>query len=324
MLNGGTTGYVRDPFGTCAPSTAAFTLAGCGLNNLPAGRLDTNAIALLKLYPAPTDSTALFSNFANSPKLDEHRNQFDTKLDFNFNEKNQAFIRFSYEDDPQFIPSIFGGLADGGAFQQGTQTAKSDQAAVAWTHVFSPNTVNVARAGLNHLHTTRVVPEANNLTNIPGNYGIQDIPQGPENGGLPEFGINGLSTLGSNNFLPSDEITSTTQLTDDLTKIYGKHTFKLGVEWQHVNFSTLQPSWSRGEFDYNGNFTEIPSNGALKSQNDQGNTGRAAFLLTPIAPTYAAEAPPCGAGVGPCWEGGTTQRTTTACISTTIGRSLPS
>jgi len=307
MLNGGTTGYVRDPFGTCAPSTAAFTLAGCGLNNLPAGRLDTNAIALLKLYPAPTDSTALFSNFANSPKLDEHRNQFDTKLDFNFNEKNQAFIRFSYEDDPQFIPSIFGGLADGGAFQQGTQTAKSDQAAVAWTHVFSPNTVNVARAGLNHLHTTRVVPEANNLTNIPGNYGIQDIPQGPENGGLPEFGINGLSTLGSNNFLPSDEITSTTQLTDDLTKIYGKHTFKLGVEWQHVNFSTLQPSWSRGEFDYNGNFTEIPSNGALKSQNDQGNTGRAAFLLTPIAPTYAAEAPPCGAGVGPCWEGGTTQ-----------------
>ena len=44
--------------------------------------------------------------------------------------------------------------------------------------------MNVARAGLNHLHTTRNVPEANNLTNIPGNYGIQDIPQGPENGGL--------------------------------------------------------------------------------------------------------------------------------------------
>jgi hypothetical protein len=309
MLNGATTGFVRDPFGTCAASTATYTLAACGLNQIPTTRLDTNAIALLKLYPAPTESTSLFSNYTNSPKLDEHRNQFDTKVDFNFNDKNQAFIRFSYEDDPQFIPGIFGGLADGGAFQQGTQTAKSEQAAVAWTHVFSPNTVNVARAGLNHLHTTRISPEADNLTNLPSNYGIQGIPQQTENGGLPAFGINGLATLGSNAFLPSDEITSTTQLTDDLTKIYGKNTFKMGVEWQHVNFSTLQPPWSRGEFDYNGNFTEIPNSGALSGQADQGNTGRAAFLLTPIAPTYAAEAPLCGptGAQFACYEGGTTQ-----------------
>ena len=70
------------------------------------------------------------------------------------------------------------------------------------------------------------------------------------------------------------------QLTDDLTKIYSKHTFKMGFEWQHVKFSTLQPPWSRGEFDFNGNFTEIPTG---VSSGDQGNTGRAAFLLTPVA-----------------------------------------
>ncbi|MFZ0955511.1 MAG: carboxypeptidase-like regulatory domain-containing protein, partial [Candidatus Sulfotelmatobacter sp.] len=44
-------GYVRDPFGTCPASTSAYTLAGCGLNQLPAGRLDANAITLLNLYP---------------------------------------------------------------------------------------------------------------------------------------------------------------------------------------------------------------------------------------------------------------------------------
>src|SRR2546430_11124154 len=65
------------------------------------------------------------------------------------------------------------------------------------------------------------------------------------NGGLPAFGINGLQTLGSNAFLPSDEVTSTIQLTDDVTKIYSKHTFKMGIEYQHVKFSTLQPPWSR-------------------------------------------------------------------------------
>jgi hypothetical protein len=282
-------GYVRDPFGTCGPSTTAYTLAGCALNQIPAGRLDPNAITLLNLYPNPTNAS-LFSNFANSPKLNEHSNSFDTRLDLDLSDNNQLFYRFSYKDDPQFIPGIFGGVADGGAFQQGPQTAIAQQSALAYTHVFSPTLVNVARAGFNYLNTTRASPEAGNL-GLPAQYGIQGIPQVPKNGGLPAFGINGLSTLGSNSFLPSDEVSSTFQLTDDLTKIYGKHTFKMGFEWQHVKFSTLQPSWSHGEFDYNGNFAEIPSGapdsvGTTSSSGDEGSLGRAAFLLTPTTPTY--------------------------------------
>jgi len=270
-------GFVRDPFGTCPASTAAFTLAACGLNHLPAGRLDPNALALLALYPLPTNGS-LFQNFANSPKLFEHRNAFDSRVDFVFNDKNQLFFRFSLADDPQFIPAIFGGVADGGGFQQGNQTANAQQSALGYTHTFSPTLINVVRLGLNYLHTTRVSPSANDLSDIPGSFGVQDIPQLQENGGLPAFGFSGMTTLGSNAFLPSDEVSSTFQLTDDVTKILGKHTFKMGFEWQHVKFSTLQPPWSRGEFDFSGLYTEIPGVGAS-------NTGRAQFLLTPIAST---------------------------------------
>jgi hypothetical protein len=285
-------GFVRDPihlvgagFGTaaaCPFGTTNFSggnISACGLNQIPAGRLDPNAVKLMNLYPNPSNGK-LFSNFANSPKLFEHRNSFDARMDDNFNEKNQLFFRFSLVDDPQFIPGIFGGVADGGGFQQGTQTANAQQSALGYTHTFSPTFINEIRAGLNYLHTTRVSPSANDLTNIPGQFGIQGIPQLQENGGLPAFGINGLQTLGSNAFLPSDEVTSTFQITDTVTKIYGKHTFKMGFEWQHVKFSTLQPPWSRGEFDYNGDYTDIPNvNG--------GNTGRADFLLTPRTSTVA-------------------------------------
>jgi hypothetical protein len=275
-------GFVRDPFGTCgsAPAGFAFTVANCGLNIIPAGRLDPNAIKLLNLYPNPTTSAtnSLFSNFASSPKLFEHRNAFDSRVDFNFNDNNQLFYRFSLADDPQFIPGIFGGVADGGGFQQGTQTANAQQSALGYTHTFSPTLINVVRAGLNYLHTTRVSPSANDLTDIPSQFGIQGIPQLQENGGLPAFGINGLTNLGSNAFLPSDEVSSTFQITDDVTKILGKHTIKMGIEWQHVKFSTLQPPWSRGEFDYNGDYTTVPNNNV-------GNTGRAEFLLTPTAST---------------------------------------
>lgn len=275
------TDFVRDPFTTaCANEPAGFTytLAACpDLNMLPAGRLDVNAIALLNLYPNPT-SNALTSNYTNSPVLKEDRRSFDTRLDINFSQKDQLFYRFSLTDDPQFIPSIFGGVADGGGFFQGNQTALAQQSALVWNHVISPTTINNARAGLNYLHTTRNIPEANNLSNLPQTYGILGIPQQHENGGLPAFGINGLQTLGGNAFLPSDEVSSTIQLTDDFTKIYGKHTFKMGVEWQHVKFSTLQPPWSRGQFNFDGTYTDIPNVGG-------GNTGRAQFLLTPTAST---------------------------------------
>jgi len=274
------TGFVRDPFGTCAANTAAFTAAACNLNHLPAGRLDANAIDLLNLYPNPTDPAGLFGNYAVSPKLFEHRNAFDVKMDIIPNEKNQLFFRFSLVDDPQFIPGIFGGIPDGGGFQQGDQTANAQQSAFGFTHTFSPNLINVARVGFNYLHTTRVSPAANDLSDIPGSFGILGIPQESENGGLPAFGIGGLQTLGSNAFLPSDEVTSTFQLTDDLTKIYGKHTFKMGFEWQHVKFSTLQPPWSRGQFNFDGVYTDIPGK-------TNGNTGIAQMLLIPEAATVA-------------------------------------
>ena len=48
----------------------------------------------------------------------------------------------------------------------------------------------------------------------------------------------------------------------------------MGVEYQHIRFSTLQPAWSRGQFDFNGQYTDI-------SQNNGSNTGIAQFLLTP-------------------------------------------
>ncbi len=270
-------GFVRDPFGTCGPGTTSFTADACGLNQLPANRLDANAIALLNLYPNPT-SSGISQNFSNSPKLSESRRAFDVRGDYNFNERNQIFSRFSYVDDPQNIPAVFGGTADGGAFQQGIQTALSKQFVVAYTHVFTPSTINVARFGLNDLHTTRNTQLGNTTTNIPAQFGILGIPQHAENGGLPTFGVSGLTSLGGSAFLPSDETSKTQQYTDDFTKTFGKHTFKAGIEYQRVSFSTLQPGWSRGEFDFGDTYVDIPDKGGS-------NVGRAAFLLSPTAST---------------------------------------
>jgi len=282
--------FVRDPFGfsSCTGGGPSYDLTTCPNLNIIADptRLDPNAIALLNLYPNPTNA-GVVNNYANSPVLVQNEKQFDVRLDLDFTQKDQLYYSFSYDDKPELIPSIFGGVADGGGFFQGNQTANSQHSALVWNHMFTPTTINVARVGLNYLHTTRNIPEANNLTGqggdgLPADFGILGIPQEKENGGLPAFSIGGLQTLGGNAFLPSDEVTSTIQVTDDFTKIYGKHTFKAGFEQQHVKFSTLQPPWSRGQFDFNGAYTQIPNVG-------DNTTGRAQFLLAPTTSSVGGD-----------------------------------
>ena len=97
-------GYARDPFGTCAASTVPLHSAGCGLNQLPAGRLDPECDRLLNLYPSPNKRIRSFPITRIRQNSTSISNSFDTRLDINFNDKNQLFYRFSYKDDPQFIP----------------------------------------------------------------------------------------------------------------------------------------------------------------------------------------------------------------------------
>jgi len=254
-------GYVRDPF----PN-----------NQIPAGRIDPVALKILSLFPNPTNSLTA-SNFVSSPDLYEHRNAFDVRGDYDASKNDQVFVRFSYVDDPQFIPGVFGGIADGGAFQQGIQTAHSNQSVIGYTHVFNPSTINVLHVGFNHLHTTRFGPEGA-TSGIPAQYGIQGIPDFAENGGLPEITFGGLATLGTNAYLPSDETSQTLQITDDFTKVYKSHSFKLGIESQLVKNDVLQPPYSHGDFDYSGTYTDVPA------QNTN-TTGLAQFLITPEATT---------------------------------------
>ncbi|MBO0723124.1 MAG: TonB-dependent receptor, partial [Blastocatellia bacterium] len=117
-------------------------------------------------------------------------------------------------------------------------------------------------------------------TDIPGSFGIQGIPQVEGNGGLPPLNIGGLNRLGAVTWLVADRLSNTTQLTDNLTKIYKNHTFKGGIEYQYTNLPWVGPPYARGNFNFDGNFTSAP--GLSDS-----STGRAQFLLNPTASTVA-------------------------------------
>ena len=252
---------------------------------LPANRLDANAIKLLNLFPAPNNS-GLFNNFASNPVINNDTDQFDVRVDHNFSSKDSAFWRLSYVRNPQIIPGPFGGIADGGPFYAGDQNATSWNSALSETHQFSPTFVNEFRLGYNHLRATRLQPNAN-TEGIPAQFGIQGIPQGNSNGGLGAIFFTGLNFLGSSQYLPSIELSTTSQITDNLTKTLGRQTLKVGFQWQRLGFSILQPPSGRGAWSFSGLYTEVPTTNG-------GNTGLAQMLLTPIPGTVPGAADDVG------------------------------
>ncbi len=263
MAAGSLAGYVREPF----PG-----------NLIPVNSLDPNAIKLLNLYPAP-NSTGLFNNYAANPIIKNDVNQFDVRIDQNLSEKDSIFGRVSYSNNPTLIPGPFPGIADGGSFADGNQTATAINSVISETHSFSPDVVNEARAGYNRISSSRVQPFSS-TPGIPAQFGIQDVPQVTSNGGLGSFFITGLNTLGSNQFMPSIEYSNTLQFTDNLTKHAGRQTLKGGFQFQALRFSILQPASPRGTWTYSGVYTEVP-------ETTGGNTGLAQMLLSPIPATVA-------------------------------------
>ena len=254
-------GFVRDPF----PG---------GI--VPPNRLDSNAVKLLNLYPSPT-LPGILSNFADHPVTVDNIDSFDVRIDHYLGAKDVTFGRISYLRENRVTPGPFPGVADGvTAVFGGDLNTLATNAAWSETHTFSPSLVNELLFGYNRIHSTILQPFGDDLSNIPAQYGIQGIPQIPENGGLPTLNIGNLAQLGSNTFFPIDKASAVIQVSDNLTKIYKSHTFKTGFQYQNIRFTNAAPPASRGQFAFNGTYTSIPN------INDA-STGIAQFLITPVA-----------------------------------------
>jgi hypothetical protein len=282
------TGFVRDPFyGTSAAPQAIpalmtdFTTPGAIalLNQIPSDRLDQNALKILALYP-PAMTTGIVNNETVNPPLQNRIDQSDIRMDHNFSDKDQMFGRVSFSINPMYNPPPFQGYADGGALAisgGGHQWNPTLNTVLSETHSFSPTVINEIRVGVTRQSTTALQAYADTM-GIPAQFGIQGIPQRNRNGGLPTLGIGGLTQIGSTAWFPSEEPNQTDQLMENVTFLKGGHTFKAGIEVQHIKWAVLQPSWSRGQFNFGGSYTEIPGNGT-------GTTGMAQMLLNPtLAP----------------------------------------
>lgn len=268
--------YVRDPFysGSLAGKTN-FVGDTAQLNMIPANRLDPNAVKLLGVYPAPT-SAGLNNNFFWTPKKTWSTDTYDIRIDDNINENNILFGVFDRSTNTQNVPAGLPGLAvaeSGGRVDSFPAYAW----AVGYTRVFTPTLTNDMHVG--EVHSDKLQRSVyGNTFGIPAQFGIQGVPQVANNGGIPPISINGFTHIGVGNYTPTLQYVYSIEGADNVTKVFRNHTFKAGVQVDDIEGNISQPPQGRGDFNFNGQYTDIPNkNSSLNGISD--------LLLTPMAST---------------------------------------
>ncbi len=274
-----TQAYSANPTGVCG--TPFGYQNGLPVNVMPAGVIDPLAKRLTALFPLPNSSSNAGFNYLADPVQSTHRANFDVRIDHKFSDKNNIFGRFSYENQPSFIPSTFQSTAgDGGGFFSGIEDNAYRSIAISDIHTFSATLINEFRLGYNRINSHRFQDNYN--VDISGQLGFPGVPFTPINGGLPQLTFSDVSTLGSPTFLPSVELQNTYVLNENITMVRGRHTWKFGTEIRKEEFTINQPAESRGTLDFGNDFTGNP--GAQDAQDVNGNSlgsgsGYASFLL---------------------------------------------
>ena len=246
--------------------------------------IDALAARLAALYPAPNSSNPNF-NYLALPVEQTTRNNFDVRVDHKISEHDYSFVRFSYEDQPRFIPSPFNNALDGGDFFSGNEDNSYRSVAISETHVFHPALVNEFRLGYNRINSHRL--QINYNMDVAGQLNFPGVPSAPNNGGLPSITFNDGSSLpiGSSGFLPSIEKQNSWVFTDNLSKVAGKHALKMGGEVRIEQFTIFQPAASRGTMSFGTEFTANPAapiEFSVANDNTSGTAGGngfATFLL---------------------------------------------
>ncbi|HEY6447059.1 MAG TPA: carboxypeptidase regulatory-like domain-containing protein [Acidobacteriaceae bacterium] len=259
LLNTSLTGAAQ-PIVLYEPNSGGATPLTCNgqPNVFCSNQIDTVAQNVLNMYPVPNaNGGKTYNNYIVSTNDKDNTWQWDLRMDFNISSKDQVFARHSYYHEPAFDPSPLGNILDGGGFGNDGNILNLGQNFVASeTHVFTPSLSNEFRFGYNYLHDGYLQPNSN--TDIAPTIGLGGIPYGPafpQNGGLPNVAIGGITSFGSTTFFVTNEHENVFQILDNVTKIKGNHSLKFGVSFQSVRFSTLQPPYPRGTYSFNGLYT---------------------------------------------------------------------
>src|SRR5258708_7735910 len=291
-------GQVYDP-ATGNPNTGAGRTAFAG-NLIAVNRLSPAAVAMLKLFPAPSN-TNLTNNFFGSGSGPFHGNSFDGRGDYQAPGNLHIFGRYtrayySLTGQPNLGIGL-GGLGGGIGGLSGSSVIHNHSLAAGFDKAISTTLLTDFRFGWFKYNPHSIKPDANvAAAEALGLHGL-NLPGDSSTGGLPTFkwvsGDNkntqltdfgdGLDPSRCN--CPLIENEHQYQFVNNWTKIAGNHSMKFGVDLRFAHNLRFPSDANRtGELSFSKKQTgnALVANGKLTGSVD-GGLDLASFLLGDVS-----------------------------------------
>ena len=280
------------PKGIFDPTTKAlFPLVqapgGAGLAyQIPTNRWDTvatNMLANNNIWPAEQTENPT-NNFSQNLTEATHVHKFDVKFDYLFNSQDRAFARESYERSDLTAPTptrFLNPVASGNV----NAAPRDHNAAIGYTHIFSPTSINELRLGFDRFFTrdfgNDLGSNENNALGIPNG----NIAQFPNTSGIAAMNITSnqnvgnIAQTGTVGFTDAIRFTNTYQIVDNFSWIRGKHNFGLGADYRRLQAAVTNADHQQaGNFQFDQTYTSSCTNNS-GSCAAAGGAGFADYLL---------------------------------------------
>jgi len=257
---------IFDP-GTTELTAAGYLRSAFVNNQIPSSHFDPVAASLLSRFPLPNvfinGKEATANNYRRLGIDTTDADQFDTRLDRYFGERQRFFGRYTFLRDDSTpgtpLPDGSGNITSGVI---GDTLTRADSIVAEHDYTRSANAVNQLRFGFSRRGFNRF-----NLV-TPG-------------AAVPIYQIAGFQQLGPSEGANSNFTTSVTQFIDTYSTIKGRHSIKSGADIRLERLDVLQPPDPAGLFS----FTNVFTSGINPSGTPIANTGNAlaSFLTGQVA-----------------------------------------
>ena len=235
-------------------------------NIVPAERIDPIAKNLLAIFPLP-NLPGVENNLRVNPLQVHVQDQFDTRVDQRFSDRDSMFARYTWgRADITYpaTPVLVNGIINPLAFAQGSSTAgslklnhaPSQQATLQEVHQFTPNLLN--QLALGYTRFALQVTSLDEGLNIARQLGLQGANTGPNAGAMSSLTLAGESGYNSG-FLPEVVPQNTWQLSDTVFYTHGVHLLRFGFSAIQNRFGFFQLANSSGALSFNGTYTNDPA-----------------------------------------------------------------
>jgi hypothetical protein len=255
-----------------------------GQNVFSPAQLDTVAKTILQQFPCPNYAAAGQANFGkpnggwqtgncdtetsldSGPTSNNYQTdlntysdpiQWDGKLDWNLSSRDLATFRVDYQhimnrNTPPLGPVLDGTQGYGGL----TQTYLSENWMLSETHTFSPTLINVFTFGFNY--GTYANLQENYNKPVAASIGLNGVPTNTalQLSGLPLIQSN-YQHIGTWQNDPAHEGENIYQVMDNVTKIVGNHSLKMGFEAMPMRWYATNAAQPLGEYNYAATYTAV-------------------------------------------------------------------